>query len=167
MPDPDELLAVARSLADDSATAPSDAALRRAVSTIYYALFHVVLRAAALRFVGADSKDSAAYALLYRSFEHTHLRTMFVALDVPTLNNKLAGLLRRSSVSPEVRAFASIFVEAQEKRHLADYHPSVRFTPSDVQNLLVAAAYSLYDLYMIEEEERTDILALLMVKVRS
>ncbi len=167
MPDPDELLAVARSLADDSSAPPTDAALRRAVSTIYYALFHVVLRAAALRFVGADSKNSAAYALLYRSFEHAHLRTIFLELDAPKLNNKLAGLLRRSEVSKEVRAFASIFVEAQEKRHLADYHPSVRFTPSDVQNLLVAADYSLHDLFMIDEEERTDVLALLMVKIRS
>jgi hypothetical protein len=48
VPDPAELCAVARMLADaDAMSPPPDAQLRRAVSLAYYAVFRRVLRAGA------------------------------------------------------------------------------------------------------------------------
>jgi hypothetical protein len=65
MPDPSELLAGARLLSDASgAIPPSDAQLRRAVSTAYYALFHKVVRAAAERFMGPAHENAAGFSLL-------------------------------------------------------------------------------------------------------
>jgi uncharacterized protein (UPF0332 family) len=58
MPDPAELLAVARQLAN-SLPQPNDAQLRRAVSTAYYAVFHKILLAAAERFMGPGTESTA------------------------------------------------------------------------------------------------------------
>jgi uncharacterized protein (UPF0332 family) len=57
MPSPSELIAAARFMV--TASDPSeltDARLRRAISTAYYAVFHTVLHAAAKRFMGSGSK---------------------------------------------------------------------------------------------------------------
>jgi len=57
MPDPAELLSVARLLSTiGSEPRSDDAQLRRAVSTAYCALFHKVLRAAAQCFMGAGQE---------------------------------------------------------------------------------------------------------------
>jgi len=85
--DPLELLAVARLLAADAQ--PSEAQLRRAVSTAYYALFHKVLQAAAGRFMGLNKETSAGYSLIYRGFDHRNMRTVCEALDVSTLKDSL------------------------------------------------------------------------------
>nr|WP_294517333.1 hypothetical protein [uncultured Rhodopila sp.] len=57
--DPADMLAVARPLAVPATTAPvTQAHLRRAVSTAYYAVFHAVLLAGATRFIGSDKRDT-------------------------------------------------------------------------------------------------------------
>jgi hypothetical protein len=89
MPNPSELLALSRHLS--TAADPidlTDARLRRAVSTAYYAVFHTILRAAALRFMGAGQENAAGYAILYRSFDHRHMKTVCEALDVSTLKDR-------------------------------------------------------------------------------
>jgi len=117
--DSSDLLAVARFLSNVGIQAsPSDAQLRRAVSTAYYALFHKVLRAAAQRFMGPNQKKSAGYALLYRSFDHRHMRTVCEALRASTLNKHFKSHLRRSVVSQDMRDFVGVFSSLQEFRHL-------------------------------------------------
>ena len=47
--------------------APRQADLRRAISAAYYGVFHAVATEAADEFVGRTQRDSARYALVYRS----------------------------------------------------------------------------------------------------
>ena len=166
MPDPAELLLVARTLSDANVSPPSDAALRRAVSTVYYALFHKVLRAAARRFMGPGMEASAGYALLYRSFDHGHMRAICQALNVTTLRDTLKHQLGRSAVSPHMREFADSFIALQELRHLADYDPLVEFQPSDVASLVDAASVAMAAFDRVLPSEQADVLALMMVRAR-
>jgi len=168
MPDPHELLAVARLLSSaDDGHAPSDAHLRRAVTTAYYALFHKVLGAAATRFMGPNQQQTAGFALLYRGFDHRAMKDICEALQVSTLKTKYRTALRRHSVSQDMRDFAGIFPSLQESRHLADYDPAVAFLASDVTSLVDAAEVAMDAFDRAPPDERADVLALMMVGARS
>ncbi|MEA2831742.1 MAG: hypothetical protein QOF22_2490, partial [Bradyrhizobium sp.] len=145
MPDPADLLTVARLLLNAGAAPPSDAQLRRAVSTAYYALFHKILRAAVQRFMGADQVGSAGYAILYRSFDHRHMRIICEALAVSKLKDTLKRQLGRDAVSPDMRNFAYAFPVLQDVRHLADYDPTALFQQSDVASLIDATEVAMAD----------------------
>jgi hypothetical protein len=160
-------MAVARLLADSVGSPSQDAQLRRAVSTAYYALFHTVVRSAAQRFVGPDNESSAGYRLLYRSFDHGHMRRMCEALEVSTLSDRMKYQLRRNSVSQDMRDFASSFATHQKNRHLADYDPWPDFLVSDIASLVDEADNAMAAFENASADEQTDVLALLMVKVRS
>ena len=165
MLDPVDLLAVARLLAAEAHA--SDAQLRRAVSTAYYALFHRVLRAAASRFMGLDEENSAGYALIYRSFDHRHMKAVCEGLDVSTLKDSLKRQLGRNAVSQDMRRFASNFPVLQEARHLADYDPQGVFLHADVLSLIDTAAVAIEAFDRTTADEQADILALMLVRARN
>ena len=167
MADPSELLAAARLLLDgEGGNPPTDAQLRRAVSTAYYAVFHCILRAAADRFMGPDKAASAGYALLYRSFDHRHMKTVCEALQASTLRGRFRRHLRKASVSQEVQEFAEIFGELQDARHAADYDPLASLVISDVMALIDSAAVAMRIFDQVAPDEKSDVLALLMVRAR-
>ncbi len=90
MPDPSDLLAVARFLLSaDSSVPSSEARLRRAVSTACYALFHKTLNAGAERFMGAGRQKSAGYNLFYRGFNHGRMKSVCESLNVAILSKTL------------------------------------------------------------------------------
>jgi hypothetical protein len=165
MPDPAELLAVARQLAN-SLPQPNDAQLRRAVSTAYYAVFHKILLAAAERFMGPGTESTAGYSLLYRSFDHRHMKTICEHLNAPTMKKTMQTNLRRTTVSVEMRHFARNFSLLQEQRHLADYDPRAAHETSAVSNLVDLAEIAIRAFDSAPPEEQADILALLMVRPR-
>jgi hypothetical protein len=167
MPDPVQLLALARELVAKDKAAPSDAHVRRAVSTAYYALFHAVLRAAADRFVGAAETQSAAFAIVYRSFDHGHMRTMCVALNVTVLKGELRQRLLRDSVGADARRFAANFVELQLARQRADYDPHAAYTAVDAAILTDGSEAAIAAFGRIPPEEQRDLLALLLARGRA
>jgi uncharacterized protein (UPF0332 family) len=165
VPDPTDLLAVARLLSSaDASQPPGQAQLRRAVSTAYYAVFHKILRTAADRFAGPDREQSGAYVMLYRSFDHGHMKRICEDLQVSTLRDKIKAQLRRDSVSQDTRDFAGNFPALQEARHLADYDPTIQFLPSDVASWIDVAEVAIEAFDRIASDEQADVLALLMVR---
>jgi hypothetical protein len=168
VPDPSDLLAVARLLLNPNGPGPpSQAQLRRAVSTVYYALFHKVLRTAAERFAGPGQEHGGAYAILYRSFDHSHMKRICEDLRVSTLKDRMKESLRRDAVSLDTRDFAITFLALQDLRHSADYDPTVRFLPADVASLIDAADVAIGAFDRITPDEQADVLALLMVRTRN
>jgi hypothetical protein len=165
--DPDGLLAVARLLLDETAVPVTDAQVRRAVSTAYYALFHTILRAAAERFAGPGHDTSAAYGLIYRSFDHRRMADVCGKLRASTLSDAMKRQLRRDTISQDMRDFASVFPAMQEERHLADYDPAAVFEPSGARDLIESVENAIAAFDRAEPAERADILALLMVKPRA
>lgn len=165
MPDPAELVAAARLLL--STQPATEAQLRRAVSTAYYAVFHKVLRAAAQHFAGEGQEHSGAYLILYRSFGHGHMKQTCEDLAKSTLPQKIRWSLRRDAVSQETRDFAAAFPALQEIREFADYDPTPSpWDASDVAALIDSAEAAIEAFDRIDQDEQADILALLMTKAR-
>ena len=127
----DDLLTLAGELIEKSESDAAQAELRRAVSTAYYALFHLLISETVLNWNRESSRPA-----LGRMFDH--------------------GLMRRASQrAPDGRLFpldgqdpetlnalikvAKAFVQLQDKRHLADYHNGVMWTKLEAQDEVVAA----------------------------
>ncbi|MAO92402.1 MAG: hypothetical protein CMM78_06470 [Rhodospirillaceae bacterium] len=92
---------------------PRQANLRRAVSTVYYALFHCLAEDAANLLVGGQGSDRSKHAWrqAYRALEHGHTKSR--CIDQRFIKK----------FPPEIEDFANQFVEMQIKRHDADYDP--------------------------------------------
>ena len=102
--------------------------------------------------------------MLYRSFDHGHMKRICEDLQVSTLRDKIKAQLRRNSVSQDTRDFAGNFPALQEARHLADYDPTVQFLPSDVASWIDVAEVAIEAFDRIASDEQADVLALLMVR---
>ena len=165
--DPSELLAAVRLLSDPNGPAsPTDAQLRRAVSTACYTLFHTVLRAAAGRFMGPGHEQSPAYTILYRSFDHGEMRRVCEAIKGSTLNRRYQDALGRTGLGIGIREFAASFPVLQEARHIADYDPRLKLVVSDVTTMIREAERAIEAFHAAPPAERTDVLALLTVRAR-
>lgn len=123
MIDSDWLLESARQVVNEPARGrPHQTMLRRAVSNLYYALFHEVCKQAADLHVGATpaTRRSERYALVYRMPEHGRMKSLLRTMQAQT------------SASAHAQHVASVFVNLQEARHLADYDPRARFRRAEV-----------------------------------
>ena len=102
-----DLVEAARALTDSGPAQPTQARLRRAVSTAYYAMFHCLASSAADLFIGAV-RDSAWHRT-YRALEHGRARSAC-----------LQGQAMRGFPA-DIRDFAETFVALQRARQEADY----------------------------------------------
>ncbi len=109
--------------------------------------------------MGPDQEETAAYAILYRGFDHRHMKTICEALKATTLKDKFKRQLGRTSLSKDMREFAETFPVLQDLRHLADYDPAARFLG------VADAAMAAFD--RASPEEQTDVLALMMAGIRN
>jgi uncharacterized protein (UPF0332 family) len=100
----DDLLDQALHLAQRDPTRPKQANLRRAVSTAYYALFHLLISETVNYW-----RLKRQRTLLARSFDH----------------RKMKGACHSCrSQNADLKAVAEAFVDLQSARHLADYDNS-------------------------------------------
>jgi hypothetical protein len=113
---PDELLRLAEHLRDIAP--PDQATLRRAVSTAYYALFHLLISEATSNWARPELR-----ALLARSFDHGPMKSASEArvaqINVALKENPLEA---QHAVLIHLRTVASVFTQAQQRRNDADYN---------------------------------------------
>ena len=116
----DDLLIQAGELIHTKEPYSTQADLRRAVSTAYYAVFHLLISETALNWSRESSRDAFG-----RMFDHALMRKASQRL----LNSRLFPF---DGVDPDLvrnlRTVAQAFVQLQDKRHIADYHNGVRWT---------------------------------------
>ncbi len=119
---PADLLDVADALLNFSPGRPSEASLRRASSTVYYALFHFIARECADLMIGGAgaARSKPAWAQAYRALEHGHCKSQC----------ENAGIMKK--FPKEIADCAYLFVALQRQRHMADYDPSASFSKSDI-----------------------------------
>jgi len=135
-----DLLRQAHELARFDASKPRQVNLRRAVSAAYYALFHALVDEACRGVMGAQHDQGPFRCVLARSFAHGTMKHACASFSGGTLKAAVAkGLPPTFQIPREIRTLASTFVELQEKRHLADYDLTERFTRSDVMALIEQA----------------------------
>lgn len=123
------MLLQASHLLDYEAPNPSQAALRRAVSTAYYALFHLLVNEAADRW----ANTSEARTGVTRAFSHGQMKKIsdqFAKGKWEDWNQT------RRSVPPELVLVARIFTELQSERHHADYNVTVTVTQTEARTLV-------------------------------
>jgi hypothetical protein len=113
---PEELLEQAKFLLT---LPPNQANLRRAVSTAYYSLFHLLIRATALKWT-----EPAHQARIARIFEHERMKRVSGATIKSMAAEK--GVGDSSSIEVisrmELLSVAQSFVILQQARHDADYN---------------------------------------------
>lgn len=125
----DDLLDQADDLSRKERTKPKQASLRRAVSTAYYALFHLLIDDASNRWSGEKSSRVG----LARMFEHAGMAHASRAFQ----KHSWMGFDGRNvPIPPPIQKIALLFVTLQQDRHRADYNHATRFTRSDVQILV-------------------------------
>jgi hypothetical protein len=104
---------------------PKQASLRRAISTSYYAVFHLLTANAALRFI--PKRPVGLIPRVERAFSHSEMKQACFAFNRRPLVDPLRTLLDKS-LSDELRSIAVAFIDLQEERHKADYDTGAVFS---------------------------------------
>lgn len=132
--DPRRLLVQARHLATKERLRPQQASLRRAVSSAYYALFHLLVTDAS-RLLSRNNKRLAK--LIARSFVHGEMNAaceVFTprgnppAVRAPAIVDAIFGAL---TVPAELIRVAQAFRDLQTSRHDADYSTHLTWTRTE------------------------------------
>ncbi|MDE2938878.1 MAG: hypothetical protein OXR67_08150 [Chloroflexota bacterium] len=133
---------------------PSQAAIRRTISTAYYAAFHALTASNAdvLAGTGAGQLPSEAFLRAYRGLNHGYARTQL--------------LQNRHLLSTNGRIFADNFCQLQDERVQADYNPRVSFTPESAGVWLDKVEAASNDLLQTTQEERAAMATLTLVRPR-
>jgi|SRR5579862_1447929 len=142
MPLAEHLLEQANHLANRERKKPRQASLRRAISTSYYALFHLLVTEATLNWKRIDQR-----ALLARFFDHGKMKNAsdkqrgecdrFInAQPIPAPGPDLDCM-------KHLRVVSWAFSQCQQHRHTADYDNSKQWTRTEAIAIIdqVAAAF--------------------------
>ncbi len=127
-----DLLEQAKFLARREPRRPRQASLRRAVSTAYYALFHLLISEAS----GLVVRDDLLKAALNRVFTHKEMARTAKAFGSGTVPKRFQIHIPATNVPQDLRATAKAFVELQQARHDADYDIATPFTRKDALTLV-------------------------------
>ena len=117
----DDLLSQARHLSDG--TQPTQADVRRAVSSAYYAVFHMLIAEATSNWSNAKLRPALSRAYDHGTMKNASNRVMSPR-DYPYTEEDPA-------VVDALRFVARSFVQLQENRHFADYNLTKDLDPTD------------------------------------
>jgi hypothetical protein len=152
---PHDLLAVARDLLEREF--PTEATLRRSVSTAYYALFHLLIHEACSNWARSEHRNNLA-----RAFEH---KQMLAASEKQRSKYKDAV---ENSAEKYLFRVAHTFVQLQQKRELADYDYSIQLPLDRAQFALGQAEKAFKSWEIIRNEQITqDYLFSLLIRDRA
>lgn len=154
---PRDLLKTAELLLSAEKNRPTEAALRRAVSSCYYALFHFLARECADLLIGGRgaARSLEAWRQVYRALDHGEVRSK---CKNTTILKKFPHAIQR---------FAGNFIELQKKRHDADYDPFARFAKDDVEQMILLAKEMMEKFRAVPVSDRRAFCAYLLFKTRS
>jgi len=124
----DDLLEQARHLAKRERKKPRQASLRRAISSAYYALFHLLIAEAVSKW-----EITAQRPQLARIFEHARMN----AASERVLNVRLFPFTGQDpAVVAHLKKIATTFSEFYEYRQAADYDNAKEWSRTDVLALI-------------------------------
>jgi uncharacterized protein (UPF0332 family) len=151
-----DLLEQARHLANREPKRPKQASLKRAVSTAYYALFHLLTTAAV-----ANWRTSRQRSELARAFMHSAMKEACKRTNNNTFSTANPIQVRR------LKRIANVFIRLQQQRETADYDNSIRWSRTEVLTLIdmVQEAFDLWSASR-EDEIAEDFLLELLVQKR-
>ena len=124
---PEQLLEQAKSLLT---LPPNQANLRRAVSTAYFALFHLLVRSTVLKW-----NEPLHQARIARIFEHERMKKVSGATiksmgaEIDSGDSNSTGVISRTDLTK----VAQSFIILQQARHDADYNLEKPLDPADAE----------------------------------
>lgn len=164
---PEHLLDQAAVLLVTTGTGPiRQTDIRRSLSNSYYGLFHAILIAAASEAVGVAQQGKPLWALAYRSIMHRWLKQICNDIQAQTLRPKLRPYEPAGGFGHDILTIANAVVELQDKRHSADYDPSVGFLRSDAEATLKRARAAVSRLGRLRSDRRKAFLYLVLFEPR-
>jgi hypothetical protein len=150
----DDLLVLARHLVDRNPGAPVEADLRRAVSTAYYALFHLLIHEATTRLV-AVTPLRPRFA---RSFDHRVMRSVCVEYASSIPNAPGQYITRSGQVAPrQIRDIAEAFGVLQDARHESDYDTAVTISHTVADAHVMRAEVAFLDWAAVQADPAADV----------
>lgn len=119
------LIDTAKGLATANPKKPAQSNLKRAVSTAYFAMFHVLAWDCADFLIGgtAKARRSKAWRQVYRALQHGAAKTA-------------CGAAKNMKFPPEILNFSYAFVILQQERHGADYDPHTKYNRAQTLALI-------------------------------
>ena len=150
---PLDLVEAARSMTESGPGRPTQARLRRAVSTAYYAMFHCLAGCAANLIIGRTRKP--AWHQTYRALEHGKAR------------NACEDKGPMAAFPQEVRHFAKTFVILQKARQQADYALDGRYDKLTVLGAIDMAERAIVRFEQADAQHRRTFVAHVLFKRRS
>lgn len=113
------------------------ARVRRSISTSYYALFHFVLDEVGAKIVGTRGELRVRRRIVARSVSHQGAKQAFSRVKGDVIETAFQDYfgLGNTSAPRFARQVALAFVDAQAKRHDADYDMNKPFTETDARLL--------------------------------
>lgn len=128
------------------------AAMRRAISNAYYAVFHSLCFVCASVIVGWGRTEDIEP--VYRLLDHAHARRRLASGDA-------------AHVAPVFASIGAAFAVLQEQRHLADYCPPNLAVNRDKTLALLARARETVEIIeSLTDNERRKLAVLLITKAR-
>src|SRR5271155_2344623 len=156
---PGDLLEQARHLANREPKRPKQASLRRAVSTAYYALFHLLISETTKNW-----KRPAERHTLARMFDHALMGKVCAAKrdELNKYFNDHPG--RQREALQHLRLITNTFVLMLQHRQTADYDNSTKWTRTDVLEKVesVEAAFESWRKIRDEHEAQDFLVTLLL-----
>lgn len=128
----DDLLAIADRLAEPMVGEPQQASFRRAISTAYYALFHLLVQAVVQSWKGSSSARSGLEHRTMKDVSNSIPRGNWRGWSTPSL-----------AVPIDLEAVAASFVVLQEARLQADYDNTKKWSSVDAR-VLVGDAHNAF-----------------------
>lgn len=166
MPYPNDLLEQARHLANREPKRPRQASLRRAVSTAYYALFHLLGMELAKNWKRVAERSTLARMLEHGTMANVcdtkskKLTKHFSQRPAPPVNHELR-VLRHLNV------IAETFVQMYQHRQIADYDNSRKWSRTDVLQKIDSVESAFRSWHEIRNEaEAQNFLVTLLLKER-
>ena len=155
----DDLLRQAFDLAGKNPESPTQADLRRSVSSAYYALFHLLITETVANWSLDSSRDGLA-----RMFEH---RVMVKASERLKDSNAFPFAGEDQEVVQKLRKVAKAFRRLQENRHIADYDNARHWTQLGALEEVNTAVEAFTAWHAIKNEKiAQDFLVSLLIKPR-
>jgi hypothetical protein len=161
---PEDLLEQAQHLAQREPKRPKQASLRRAVSTAYYALFHLLITETVRNWKRARERNTLA-----RMFDHGPMRK--------ACDKTCSGLNAYFNTNPppgqqlmtarHLHLVADTFLRMQQDRHSADYDSSKKWSRTDVIAKVDSVAFAFQTWKIIRKDASAqDFLVTLLLKER-
>jgi uncharacterized protein (UPF0332 family) len=148
------LIATAEKLTRGSGK-PRQSDIKRAVSTIYYAMFHALCRNTADMLVGKTkaARSQPAWLQTYRAVDHGFAK-----------GQCKHGVIKK--FPKEIEDFAVCFVDMQEARHRADYDPASKFTRGEVTAMIREASAVIGKIGRVASSDRVAFAAFVVMRQR-